>query len=69
MKTDTVCLTCKYLDFLNREMAKIGYGHCAHFPNGSFNSITHAQCGKFVSAPADIVVQRIEWGKKSKSIK
>lgn len=63
------CLTCKSLDLLNREMAKVGYGHCAYSLEGSFNSVTHSRCEKFTSAPADVGAQRIEWINKSRSVK
>jgi hypothetical protein len=55
------CLTCKSFDLMNREMAKVGYGHCAHSLAGSFNSIRHEPCEKFQSAEPGVAAKRIAW--------
>jgi len=62
------CLTCKFINLMNRDMAKVGYGHCAYSMAGCFNSVRHEQCEKYEAAPPDVNARRFEMIEKSRSM-
>jgi hypothetical protein len=62
------CLTCKFFNLMNRDMAKVGYGHCAYSMAGCFNSVVHEQCEQYESAPPDVSATRLERIEKSRSV-
>jgi len=58
------CIGCQHFSLRDAgQMARLGYGHCAHEPSkASFQSATFERsCARFAAADEDTAAKRIAW--------